>query len=319
MTVPGPVEPRERFGELQGELLRHYGVTATSRFVQISQPTLQVHLLEAGHGDPMLVLHGGDGEAVDWAPLMAEMQERVHLYALDRPGFGLTDPFDYRSVDLRRHAGDFVVSAMDALGLGSAHVMGGSMGGFFALAAALDHPGRVRSVILVGYPLGLTRSAPVGLRIVGLVPPLARRLMKNTGAGVDSLKKQYRRMFHTDPDAIPELYFRLRLAGTRLPGVRETWTTLLHRVAALRGIREEVFLGDEVMQLSHPALIIWGEHDMGPASAGREVAGRMPNATFVCLEGIGHFPFLEAPARTAGLITEFLGRGTDGDPHTATG
>ncbi len=297
---------QESFAELQRALLDHYGVTAASRFVEIASPSLRVHLLEAGHGDPIVVLHGGDGEAVDWAPLMAEMQDSSHLFALDRPGFGLTDPFDYHSVDLRRHAGNFVVSAMDALDLESAHVMGGSMGGFFALAAALDHPDRVRSVILVGYPLGLTRSAPVGLRIIALIPALARRFMKSAGAEVDSQKKQYRRMFHIDPDTVPELYFQTRLAGVRLPGVQDTWATLLHRLAALRGLRAEVYLGDEVSRLSQPTLIIWGEHDMAPASKGHEIANRIPNATFVCLEGIGHFPFLEVPAKTADLIADFL-------------
>lgn len=308
---------RDRFVESQQRLLAHYGVDATSRFVQVNDPAMRVHVLEAGQGDPVVILHGGDGEAVDWAPLVKELQGRAHLYAVDRPGFGLTGPFDYRRVDLRRHAADFVVSVLDALGLESATLVGGSMGGFFSLAAALDHPSRVPALVLVGYPAALTKSAPFGLRLMAAVTPLGRTIMHSTGKSVDRLKAQYRKLFHTDPDALPDLYFEARLAGIRLPGVQDTWAVLLHRLGGFGGYRGAVYLGDEVAGLSQPTLMIWGEHDMAPSAAGVAAAARMPDAEFVSLEGVGHFPFLQAPERTARLITTFLDRTRRSGPDTS--
>jgi len=300
--------PRDSFAHHQGRLLEHYGVDAMSRSMEIMEPAMRVHLLEAGHGEPMIVLHGGDGEAVDWAPLLAAMQDRVHLYAVDRPGFGLSDPFDYRDVDLRRHAGDFVVSVLDALGLESATLVGGSLGGFFALATALDHPARVRAVVLVGYPAGLVNTAPLGQRVMAAVPPLARRVLQSAGADPDRVRAQYRRMFHLDPDTLPQVYFETRAAGMQIPGSLDTFAVLLHRLGRFRGYRREVYLGHDVARLSQPTLIIWGEHDMAPAAAGRAAAARMPHAEFVSLEGVGHFAFLQAPQHTAELITTFLDR-----------
>lgn len=103
---------------------------------------------------------------MNWAPLMAVLKDRLHMYAPDRPGFGLTDAFDYRNADLRTHASDFVVSVLDALGLESVTLIGGSMGGFFCLAAALDHPSRVRNLVLVGMAVGVSASASLPLRIL---------------------------------------------------------------------------------------------------------------------------------------------------------
>lgn len=299
---------RDTFAALQQKVLSYYRVDAESRFLKLAEPAITAHVLEAGAGEPMLILHGGDGEAVDWSPLLRELQGQAHLFAVDRPGFGLTDRFDYRQVDLRLHAGEFVVAVLDALGLESATVVGGSMGGFFSLAAALDHPTRVRALVLVGYPAGLTRSAPLGLRAMAAIPPLGRLIMHSLGARTDKLKSQYRQMFHTDPAMLPELYFETRLAGLRLPGAQDTWALLLHRLGGIRGIRREAYLGDELSRLRQPTLLIWGEQDLAPTATGEAAAATIPNATFVSLEGVGHFPFLHAPDRTAALIMEFLHR-----------
>ncbi len=126
-----------RFVEVQRQLLDYYGVRAESRFVSLREPAMRAHVLEAGDGEPLVILHGGDGQAVDWAPLMAPLQHHFHVYAADRPGFGLSDPFDYRRTDLRDHAARFVRSLLDTLGIETATLVGGSLGGSFALAAAV--------------------------------------------------------------------------------------------------------------------------------------------------------------------------------------
>ena len=95
MTVTQDADLRATFIGLQDRLLAYYRVEATSRLVSLRQPALTAHLLEAGAGEPAVVLHGGDGEAVDWAPLLRRLQDHLHVYAVDRPGFGLSDPFDY--------------------------------------------------------------------------------------------------------------------------------------------------------------------------------------------------------------------------------
>ncbi len=296
---------RELFTELQAQLLRHHGVQAASRFVHLKQPTITTHVLEAGRGNPVIILHGGDGEAVDWAALMGTLQDHARIYGVDRPGFGLTEPFDYRHVDLRSHAAEFVTSLLDALGLQAATLIGGSMGGFFALATALACPTRVQRLILLGMPLGLTRSGPLLMRLMCGVPGAARLFMKRF-ASREGLRRQYRGMFHTDPDTLPELYFKTRLAGMMRPGALDTWAALLRRCAGLRGVRPEVYLGDDLPRLQARTLLIWGQHDMAPASAGEQATARIPRGKFVCLRGVGHLPFLQVPDDCARLISEFM-------------
>lgn len=298
-------DTRKAFAERQEALLRFYDLRARSRYLDIDRPQMRVHLLEVGEGEPLVLIHGGDGEGALWAPLMAALKDDFHLYALDRPGCGLSDPFDYRNVDIRRHAVDYATSALDALGLESATLVACSMGGFFALATALDHPARVRRLVLVGMPVGMTSSAPLPLRLIAGVPGLSSRFMKTRGS-IKAQRAQYRQMFKHDPDTIPEPYLESRVAGVSIPATQETWAVLLRRVAGLRGIRPGMYLGDELAHVDVPTLVLWGERDMAPLEEGRRESARIARAQFVAMMGLGHHPFLEAPEQTAQLIRDFV-------------
>ena len=297
----------ERFVELQTKSLALHHVNATSRFVDLAKPKMRAHVLDAGAGVPLVLLHGGDGEAVNWAPMMAPLQAHARMFAVDRPGFGLSDPFDYRGVNLRMHAADFVVSVLDALKLESATLVGSSMGGFFALAATLTHQHRVRGLVLVGYAVGAVRELPLALRIICGIPGLSRRFMKARPT-MEAQRKQYREMFHVDLAKVPELYFETRIAGLQLPSEQGTWAELLPRVANLWGTRREVYLGEELSRIKIPSLMIMGERDMAPPEAGKAVMAKIPRGRFEFLPGVAHFPYFEAPERTAELIAEFLHR-----------
>ncbi|MCK9518043.1 MAG: alpha/beta hydrolase [Dehalococcoidia bacterium] len=293
-----------RFTDLQAKLLDYYGVRATSRLVQLARPAMRAHVLEAGEGEPIIFVHGGDGEAVNWSPLLAVLQDHAHVYAVDRPGFGLSDAFDYRTVDLRTHASDFMESLLDALGLETATLVGGSMGGFFVLNAAIAHPERVHRVVLVGYAVGTTRDVGGMAKICG-TPGAAEAFMTGRDT-MEAQKSQYRDMFQTDPTIVPELFFETRIAGLRLPSEQGTWATLLPRLATLEGLRPEIYLGDELPSIQAPTLVMWGENDLTAAAAGAAVATQIPGGRFAYLEGVGHFPFLEVPELTADHILEFV-------------
>lgn len=301
----------QQFIKLQSELLALHAVDAKSKFLNLAKPNMRAHVLEAGSGEPVVLLHGGDGEGVNWAPMMAPLQAHARLYSVDRPGFGLSDAFDYRGINLRQHAADFVLSVLDSLDLPSATLVGSSMGGFFTLAATLAHPERVRRLVLIGYAVGASRDIPLPLRIICGIPGLSRRFMKGRPT-MEAQKKQYRHMFHVEPDTIPALHFETRIAGIQLPSAQggstgiPTWAVLLPRLANIRGIRQEVYLGDELQHIRIPSLMIMGEHDMVSADAGRAVMAKIPGGRFEYLPGIGHFPYLEAPDRTAELIAQFI-------------
>jgi pimeloyl-ACP methyl ester carboxylesterase len=304
-TESAGTQAEQRFKELQAQVLDFYKVKATSRFVDLTDPPMQAHVLEAGVGQPVVLFHGGDGEAFNWAPLMGHLQYHAHIYAVDRPGFGLSDAFDYRTVDLRRHAVGFVTSLLDALGIESATLIGGSMGSFFVLAAALAVPQRVRRVILSGAAVGTTRDMGEMIKKICSSPEAAAEFMRGRD-NMEAQKAQYRDMFQVDPAIVPDVFYEARIAGLRLPSEQGTWATLLTRVGSSEGIRPEVYLFDELHNVRIPTLVLWGDRDMAPPEVGKAVADVMPNGRFIRMEGGGHFPQLEAPELMTEAIVQFM-------------
>src|SRR5690242_12521349 len=108
----------QHFRAAQQRLLQAEGVGFTSRYLNSGHASMErVHVLEVGCGTPTLLIHGGNSIAAGWSPLLARLQNDLHLYAPDRPGCGLTGPVNYHHVaDFRAHAIDFITSVLDATG-----------------------------------------------------------------------------------------------------------------------------------------------------------------------------------------------------------
>src|SRR5260370_2128911 len=117
-----------------------FGLTITERLLASGTPVGKARVIEAGSGTPVLFVHGGGGFAGHWLPLLAHVSGH-RMIALDRPGCGLSDGFDYSSVDdIRGHAVTFLGAVLDALGLDRARIVANSMGCLWSFALAPHRP-----------------------------------------------------------------------------------------------------------------------------------------------------------------------------------
>ncbi len=125
----------------------------------------RVHVIEAGEGAPVVFLHGSGTSSLSALSLLEHLAG-VRIIALDRPGYGLSDPVDVPRERFREAAVEFVDETVDELGLESFALAGGSMGGTWALWYALARPERVRRLALLGSaPLLPGTHAPAPLRV----------------------------------------------------------------------------------------------------------------------------------------------------------
>lgn len=98
------------------------------------------------HGEPLVLIMGLGADRWGWVRQWPALRRRFRLVALDNRGSGGSGVPD-GPYDLEVMAAD-VVAVMDAEGIGSAHVMGASLGGVLAQIIAIRHPERVRSLVL---------------------------------------------------------------------------------------------------------------------------------------------------------------------------
>jgi pimeloyl-ACP methyl ester carboxylesterase len=107
---------------------------------------VELNYVEAGTGDPLLLIMGFGGDHLAWAFQVPAFSEKYRVISFDNRGVGQSSvpdiPYSTRMM------ADDAVGLLDALRIERAHVLGVSMGGMIAQELALNHPRRVRSVQL---------------------------------------------------------------------------------------------------------------------------------------------------------------------------
>ncbi len=299
------------FEEAQRRLFAACGVKVTTRRVRLADPPLAVHVLEAGDGPPLLLVHGSGMSASTWAPLMSHLPGR-RLIAFDLPGFGLSDAHDYEGRSLREHAVAQLTSLLDALELQRVPIVGTSLGAMCALYLAVHQPQRVSAVALLAVPA----VALPGMRgdpfFTALTTPGLRHVAARLGSPSVAVTRRTMASGAIGPDAAdqaPDGFFETVHQGMRQPGYRTAMASHLGLAMRMGRPRPENVLSDaELRDIAAPVLMIWGDNDpYGSPDIGRRAAALMPDAQLEIISG-RHAPFLDDPERCGALICELLRR-----------
>ena len=103
-------------------------------------------VLDAGSGQPLVLLHGTAGHLEAFARNIRELSQHFRVIAYDMVGHGFTAKPDYPyTVDV---LANHLVALLDALGIEKAHLSGESLGGWVATWTAAYYPDRVDRLIL---------------------------------------------------------------------------------------------------------------------------------------------------------------------------
>lgn len=293
----------EQFKVAQARFFALYDVRAESCYVTLHQPNLRTHFLKIGKGEPLVLLHGGGNFASYFGPLLGSLQQHFLLLVPDRPGCGLSDRFDYRGVDIREHAVDFVKSFLDSQQIKKASFVGHSMGGYWSIAFALAHPNRVDKLILIGTPAGLTDSLPFVFHLFGTRGVNAWVFAAVTAFTDPEKDTPYPYFFFARPERVPPEASHLWKVAVSLPGTRDSFLSLMEQWVASH---HKSIIRPELSHLKTPTLFIWGDKEVCPPAFGEEISKTMPNAGFEVVPDAGHHPWYEEPERCAELIIDFL-------------
>jgi pimeloyl-ACP methyl ester carboxylesterase len=303
--VGAPEQDRE-LAKAQEALLNRYAPDARIRRVRWSQGETQ--LIELGTGSPLLYVHGGLGGAYEIVPILVALAKNHRVLAIDRPGHGLADPFDYRGVDLLDHARTFLGDILAALELPSVDVMANSLGGLWAVVFAIDAPSRVSRLLLVGAPVGLKRQVPRQLLPLGL-PLVGQRLGRYafSNATRTESRKFWGQVIVKHPERVDDLVLDYDVANMRRNV--ESMLGLVSCIASARrlGYRRELVLGERWRDLTTPTLLVWGEFDaFGSPEEGQALVARNPNLRLVRIAGAGHNLWFDDPVSVVAEIERFL-------------
>jgi pimeloyl-ACP methyl ester carboxylesterase len=270
------------------------GTEFTTRYVMIEGT--RIRYIDAGRGPAVLLLHGLGASMYAWrknlAPILAA---GFRVIALDNRGFGFSDkpPTGYDNAAYAR----LTVTLLDSLHLADAVLVGHSMGGAIAAEVALEHPARVRGLVLIG-SAGMGVREPIMLR-VGRWPVLGPLALALRGRGLTErlLKSTYVDPRKVSPTDVDQYY---------APVAEPDYGQALH--AVLREFHFDGLLG-RLDRVAAPTLVLWGEGDRWiPITLGRLLAASIPRAAFLTVPA-GHSAQEEAPDDVNHLLIQFLREG----------
>lgn len=271
----------------------------------------RVHVLETGDGPPLVVMHGTGNSGLFLLPLL-ERLERVKTIAVDRPGFGQSDPRPVPRAQFKAAAVEWIDAVLDELGLSEASFLGHSMGGLWSVWFAIARPDRVtKLVILGGAPALPGARAPFPFRMMAL-PGVGRALQRPQASPASVLKFAN---FVRERDALasqPEM-LDLMVASTNDATSKESVRTEVqavippYAIALPSAFRKEVRVSPaDLKRITAPTLIVWGEREpVGTVASARALRETIPDARLEFVPG-GHAPWLDEPLRISRIVSDFL-------------
>lgn len=260
---------------------------------------IRTHYLEAGDGDPVVLLHSGEfgGRAeFSWEYVMPTLAESYRVIAPDWLGYGGTaklHDFGGKRARMISH----MRRTLDVLAIEDAHVVGNSMGATYLAKMAADPDLRLpaKSIALISGG--------------GFMPDnAARRATLEYDCTRDAMVRLLQAIF-TDPAWwTDDSYVDRRQAAATEPGAWEALAVARFR-SPLEPPRTEFGQADDIRyeQIRSPALFIAGADDkLREAHYADRPASRVPNAKVVTLPGSGHCPNIEQASQVTQLLLGFF-------------
>jgi pimeloyl-ACP methyl ester carboxylesterase len=258
---------------------------------------IKTSYLEAGSGEPVIMLHGsGPGVCAlaNWQHNIHALAQRFHVLAPDIVGFGATERPDDIIYSLRTWT-DHVWAFLDAHDIGKTAIVGNSLGGRIALQMATDRPDRITKMVLMGAPgVGMTLTD-------GLIA------LRGYEPSREAMRDLLRAYFAVNPAMITDDLVETRYAASIADGAYEAYRTMFYdprHAGSELDITE-----DEVRAIATPTLLVHGREDkVVPVQVSMTMLGLLPNADLHVFSACGHWTQIERADEFSVLIGDYLGR-----------
>lgn len=240
-----------------------------------------------GSGPHLLLLHGFTGSVRTWDEVRSAIARYASVIAVDLIGHGKSaSPPDVERYTLEWCARD-LVGLLDDLGLDTVDVLGYSMGGRAALHFAVQHPSRVRTLILESASPGIEDSVERRKRIE-TDDALARRILDH---GIEAFVEEWEQqpLLQLAPHVSAEV--RARQHELRLHNNAIGLANSLRGMGAGR----QTPLWSKLEHVSFPVHLIVGQRDQRYSAMAARMQSQLPRAGLTIVPDAGHTVHIDAP------------------------
>jgi pimeloyl-ACP methyl ester carboxylesterase len=267
-----------------------------------------LHYATSGAGEPILLIPGLGLDHNYYRFGIPLLSRHLQVLAVDPRGIGRStkSPPPYT---VEAWADDFAVM-IDKLGRGPIHVLGSSLGGSMALALAQRHPGKLKSLIVVGGFSELDRATELNFRLrLRLIEKLG---MSDEVADYMGLWTLTRKFINSDAGFATMRANQANIRASSAQSYSAFVEALLKWGRCQPGQEREPKFTTLLDSIKTPTLVVTSDNDhLIPQELSDLIAGRIAGAKLVVMPGAGHIPFMEQPEEVVRIVLEFL-KGVDG-------
>jgi pimeloyl-ACP methyl ester carboxylesterase len=226
-----------------------------------------------GHGEPLVLLHGGLDSNASWGAELDALAERFRVVAPERRGHGHTP--DVAGDLTYRTMADDTIAFIEAVVGGPVHLVGWSDGAILALLVALSRPDLVRKLVLIG----------AATDVSGYVP----EFLDATRLPADS-----------------EVYQPFRVVYDVVsPDGPDHWPVVFSKLMKMWQTEPHIPLGS-LGELSARTLVMVGDDDLVSLEHTVALYDALPDAELAVVPGTSHLAPVEKPELVNRLILDFL-------------
>ena len=243
-----------------------------------------------GSGEPLVLIHGGLTTISQMSGWIEPLSKSREVIAVEMQGHGHS-PDTSRPMTLET-MGDDIAALLARLGIERADLVGHSFGGASALRASIQHPEKVRRLVVIASPFASSGWFEEARRGMGQVSRAMAEHMMRTPTG--QLSKEW-----PEPDRFPEFLDKFG----RMMGTPYDWST-------------------EVVKLSMPVLLVFADNDSisqrhiaeffallgGGVKEPGWINPQLSKSGLAVVPGYSHYNFLSSP-EVPEIVAKFLGSG----------
>jgi pimeloyl-ACP methyl ester carboxylesterase len=235
-------------------------------------------------GPPLVFLHGNRDNHTHFTELIDGLDSRFPCAAVDLRGHGLSSKEDH-PLSAAQCVND-LLEVLDSRDWHEVTLVGHSLGSVTALLFAIQHPQRMRRLVVIG--------AAAHYEMKWKRPEVSEETYRQVVS-----ESNKRAAPHFFLEQYPEVARRVIASWSWVPySVHKNLINLVHPD-----------LREEVRRISAPTLVVVGSLDRStPVESARLLADNIPNAELLVVDDTGHFVFMEEPSTVATAIAAFLGQ-----------
>lgn len=261
----------------------------------IKTGTFNTNYHDEGTGFPLLLVHGsgpGVSAYANWRLVIPALAKQCRVLAPDMVGFGYTD----RPAGIELNMKVWVqqtIDFLDALKIEKTDIVGNSFGGALAIAMAVEHPERIRKIILMG-SMGMNFEISEGLDAVWGYEP-----------SVENMKKMLD-LFVYDKTIATDDLAKMRYEASIQPGFQESFSSMFPEPRQ-QWVEFMAYDDEKIAKIPHDVLIIHGREDQViPISNSYKLITLIDKAQLHVFGHCGHWTQIEQADKFNTLVGSFL-------------